>query len=394
MSVQPKRFPDRLGSAVLAAILGAALRDSRQNEGVTTGGLSEGPVTLLVTDVAGSTDLQSRLGDTAARDLMRGHDILVREAVATLGGQEIKATGDGFLVSFTSTRRALECALTIQQRLASDRSPIRVRMGLHAGEVIEEAGDVYGAAVSATARIAARAQSGQILVSDLVRQLAGAAGVVFRECGGVQLKGLEGVWVLHEVIWREAGETLVSASAEESTSSLVGRDSEVGALHQAVDAAVAGRGAVVLLAGEPGFGKTTLALDAASYADRRGARVLSGACWDGGGAPAYWPWIQVLRAYTSDVDDEVLAATAGPGAADVLRLLPELASRLPAAPAAPELEPEQARFRLFDAVASMLCRAASGRPLLIVLDDLHWVTSRRCSFWGSSPPSCRPTLSP
>jgi len=113
-------------------------------------------------------------------------------------------------------------------------------------------------------------------------------------------------------------------------------------------------------------------VEGAAHADRRGARVVWGSCWEGEGAPAFWPWIQALRAYASDVDDETLGSTVGPGAGDILRLLPELEARLPAAVPAPELEPEQARFRLFDAVASTLCRAASRRPLLIVLDDLHW----------------------
>jgi len=337
---------------------------------VTTGGQSEGPVAVLMTDIEGSTDLQSRLGDAAARDLVRRQEAVVRAALERFGGREIKTMGDGFLVSFASTRRALECACAIQRELAEQEEGPRVRMGLHAGEVLHEDDDIHGAAVSAAARIMAHARGGEVLASDLVRQLAGAAGLQFRERRPVRLKGLEGTWVLHEVVWGEGD--VPSARARTVDTSLLGRDAEVATLRGAVDGAAAGRGSVVLLAGEPGIGKTSLAVDCAAYADGLGSRVLWGACWEGEGAPAFWPWIQALRTYTGSVDDEELARHLGPGAGDVLRLLPELAPRLHDPPSPPELEPEQARFRLFDAVASLLCRTAGPRPLLIVLDDLHW----------------------
>ena len=337
---------------------------------MTIGGQSEGPVTVLMTDIEGSTDLQSRLGDAAARALVRRHEALVRDALQRFGGTEIKTMGDGFLVSFASTRRALECACAIQRELADAGDGPRVRMGVHAGEVLHEDHDIHGAAVSAAARIMAQARGGEILASDLVRQLAGAAGLQFRERRPVRLKGLDGTWVLHEVVWKQ-GDTPAAAPRTVDTS-LLGRDAEVATLRGAVDAATNGHGRVVLLAGEPGIGKTSLAVDCAAYADQRGARSLWGACWEGEGAPAFWPWIQALRVYAGDVDDEDLARHLGAGAGDILRLLPDLAPRLADSPAPPELEPEQARFRLFDAVATLLCRAAAQRPTLVVLDDLHW----------------------
>ncbi|TMK84912.1 MAG: adenylate/guanylate cyclase domain-containing protein [Actinobacteria bacterium] len=170
---------------------------------MTTGGQSEGPVAVLMTDIEGSTDLQSRLGDAAARDLVRRQEAVVRAALERFGGREIKTMGDGFLVSFASTRRALECACAIQRELAEQEEGPRVRMGLHAGEVLHEDDDIHGAAVSAAARIMAHARGGEVLASDLVRQLAGAAGLQFRERRPVRLKGLDGTWVLHEVVWAE-----------------------------------------------------------------------------------------------------------------------------------------------------------------------------------------------
>jgi predicted ATPase/class 3 adenylate cyclase len=343
------------------------------NGAVTTGGQSEGPVTVLMTDIEGSTDLQSRLGDAAARALVRDHEARIRDALHQFGGREIKTMGDGFLVSFASTRRALECACAIQRALTEDPDAPKVRMGLHAGEVLVEGDDIHGAAISAASRIMAQARGGEILTSDLVRQLAGAAGLQFKERRPVPLKGLDGTWVLHEIVWREShDDPPTTARTPANDSSLLGRDAETATLRSAVEAAAEGHGRVVLLAGEPGIGKTSLAVDCAVYADQIGARVLWGACWEGEGAPAFWPWIQALRTYAGQVDDNDLARHVGPGAGDILRLLPELAPRLPDVASPPELAPEQARFRLFDAVASLLCRAASQRPTLVVLDDLHW----------------------
>ena len=351
---------------------------------MSTGGPSEAPVAVLMTDIEGSTDLQSRLGDVAARELVRRHEVVVRAALERFGGREIKTIGDGFLVSFVSTRRALEAACAIQEELVRDGG-VRVRMGLHAGEVVHEQDDIHGAAVSAAARIMAEAQGGEILVSDLVRQLAGAAGLRFRERRAVPLKGLEGTWLLHEVVWRSSddhGDAPASSSSPSVNDALLGRAAEIAVLRSAVDNALAGRGRVVVLAGEPGIGKTSLAVDAAADADRRGGRVLWGACWEGEGAPAFWPWIQVLRGYAAQVDDEQLERDVGAGAADLLRLVPELASRLRDPPAAPDLDPDQARFRLFDAVASLLCRAASRRPLLVVVDDLQWADESSLRLLG------------
>ncbi|MBV8986147.1 MAG: AAA family ATPase, partial [Acidimicrobiia bacterium] len=326
-----------------------------------------------MTDIEGSTDLQSSLGDAAARELVRSHEALVRNALDRFGGREIKTIGDGFLISFASTRRALECACAIQRDLADHPDGPKVRMGLHAGEVIHEDNDIHGAAVSAAARIMGQAAGGQILASDLVRQLAGAAGIEFQPRAPVQLKGLDGMWVLHEVVWRSPDDEEHPASQSPADTSLLGRDAEVTNLRRTVDEALGGHGRVVLLAGEPGIGKTSLAVDCTAYADRRGARVLWGACWEGEGAPAFWPWIQALRAYANGVDDDELVRHVGPGAGDLSRLLPELATRIPGASSPPQdLDPEQARFRLFDAVASLLCRASAERPTVIVLDDLHW----------------------
>jgi DNA-binding CsgD family transcriptional regulator/tetratricopeptide (TPR) repeat protein len=154
--------------------------------------------------------------------------------------------------------------------------------------------------------------------------------------------------------------------------SFVGRERELDALAQQLAGALVGGGGLVLLAGEPGIGKTRLAEHVAARARALGARVLWGRCYEGEGAPAYWPWVQALRAYARERDSETLAAELGAGAADIAQVVPELQAQCGPLPVLSTLEPDQARFRLFDAVAGFLSRAARSQPLVLVLDDLHW----------------------
>ena len=151
----------------------------------------------------------------------------------------------------------------------------------------------------------------------------------------------------------------------------VGREREVDRLRAAVDSALAGRGSLQMLVGEPGIGKTRAAEELATYARVSGARVYWGRCREDEGAPAYWPWVQAIRSYARDADPVALAWQLGGGAAEVAQLIPEIAEKLDVEPAVGS-DSEEARFRLFDSVTSLLLAAARDRPLVIVLDDLHW----------------------
>lgn len=157
-----------------------------------------------------------------------------------------------------------------------------------------------------------------------------------------------------------------------ATGVFVGREQELGRLRAAFDAARTGQAGVVLLAGEPGIGKTTLAEETATYAQLLDAQALWGRCYEWAGAPAYWPWVQIIRAYTQACEPQRLRAELGGGAADIAQLVPELRDRLPDLPALARMGGEQARFRLFDGIATLLRNATAHQPLLLVLDDLHW----------------------
>ncbi|RIK37526.1 MAG: hypothetical protein DCC58_17865 [Chloroflexi bacterium] len=152
----------------------------------------------------------------------------------------------------------------------------------------------------------------------------------------------------------------------------VGREAEATALRAALDDALAGNSQTALLVGEPGIGKTRLAEELGTYAALRGAQVLWGRCYEWEGTPAYWPWVQIIRAYVHERDPQGLRSELGAGAGDVAEIVSEIRERLPGLPASPATQPDQARFRLFDSIATFLSNASRHQPLMLVLDDLHW----------------------
>jgi class 3 adenylate cyclase/pimeloyl-ACP methyl ester carboxylesterase len=164
-------------------------------------------LTLLFTDIEGSTVLTQRLGDSRAQEILRAHNSIIRDAIKLHAGTELKTMGDGFMASFSSATRALECAIAIQRAFAahneSAQEPIRVRIGLNAGEPIAEEEDLFGTAVIVAARIAAKAEGGEILASDVVRQLVAGKGFLFSDHGDVDLRGFEDPVRLYEVRWRD-----------------------------------------------------------------------------------------------------------------------------------------------------------------------------------------------
>jgi class 3 adenylate cyclase len=168
--------------------------------------------TILFTDVEGSTALTQRLGDAKARVLLREHERMVREALKAHGGSEVKTMGDGFMASFSSSTKALECAIAMQRAFEehneSAEEPIKVRIGLNAGEPIAEddpdgRSDLFGTAVNEAARITATAKGGEILVSNVVRELAKGKDFLFSDVGERQLKGFDEPVRLYEVRWQE-----------------------------------------------------------------------------------------------------------------------------------------------------------------------------------------------
>jgi ATP/maltotriose-dependent transcriptional regulator MalT len=143
-------------------------------------------------------------------------------------------------------------------------------------------------------------------------------------------------------------------------------------LRAALKESIAGHGRMAMLVGEPGIGKTRTAEELASHAETQGAQVLWGRCYEEDGAPSYWPWVQAIRSYVEPRNADQLQVDLGPNAADIAEIVPEIRPKLTALETPPDLPPEQARFRLFDSVTSFLKSLARSKPLMLVLDDLHW----------------------
>jgi class 3 adenylate cyclase/pimeloyl-ACP methyl ester carboxylesterase len=167
-----------------------------------------GVCTVLFTDIVGHTEMMRRLGDERGREVLREHERITREALKAHGGAEVKTMGDGFMAAFASAVGALGCAVAIQRALAQQNEtasePIRVRIGLNAGEPIAEDQDLFGAAVIRAARIAALAQAGEILVANVVRELAEGKGFLFGDRGEIVLRGFDDPVRLFEVRWAQA----------------------------------------------------------------------------------------------------------------------------------------------------------------------------------------------
>lgn len=162
--------------------------------------------TILFTDLQNHEDLLSRLGDERGRGLLREHERLTREALRMFGGREVKSMGDGFMASFGSAQRALECAVHMQRSFLAwnDAHPdqLEVRIGINAGEPISENDDLFGESVIAAARITALAAGGDILVANVVRELAAGKGFAFVARSEQVLRGFEETVRLYELKWR------------------------------------------------------------------------------------------------------------------------------------------------------------------------------------------------
>ena len=165
---------------------------------------------MFFSDLVGHTDMMSSLGDQLGREVLREHEQITREVLHEHGGIEIKALGDGFMASFSRISSALDCAVALQRRIedrntspeSADAPPLALRIGLNAGEPIEENGDLFGTMVILASRIAGAAGGGEILVSNAVRELSAGKGFIFRDRGTFDAKGFDEPVPIWDVDWR------------------------------------------------------------------------------------------------------------------------------------------------------------------------------------------------
>jgi class 3 adenylate cyclase len=210
----------RVGRTTLA--FNDASAEPRTATTITDALSATGTVTLLFTDLVGSTALMDRLGDDAGDRVRRQHFAVLRQAASEHGGQEVKSLGDGLMVAFQSAVGGVECAIRMQQRIAAHDSEagaeeMGLRIGLNAGEVISDKGDYFGRPVVVAKRLCDRAGPGQTLLSEVVRTLVGGRGEYrFVALGALQLKGFIDPITAFELHWPGHGSTAPSRTSEVS----------------------------------------------------------------------------------------------------------------------------------------------------------------------------------
>ncbi|MDQ1508024.1 MAG: hypothetical protein QOD57_5751 [Actinomycetota bacterium] len=263
-------------------------------------GAGRSTATVLFTDLVGSTELRSQLGEDAAEQLRHQHDELVGGAVESSRGNVVKNLGDGVMATFAGASDAVEAAVGIQQAIGrhnrSSAAVLEVRIGISAGDVAFEGDDCFGTPVIEAARLCGAARGGQILASDIVRWLAGSGGGTFTPIGSLELKGLPAPVPAVEVHWEPITVSSVPLPGflTDIGRIFVGRDGELERLSQLWNEAAGGELRVALLAGEPGVGKTRLAAELAGRVHDEGATVLAGRCDEDLGVP-YQPFVEALR---------------------------------------------------------------------------------------------------
>jgi len=341
-------------------------------------------IAVLFTDLVGSTELASALTPEAAGELRRAHFSALRQAVAASGGSEVKTLGDGLMVVFPVASAALSCAVAMQQAVERDNAraprPLGLRVGISIGEVSREEDDFFGDPVIEAARLCASAVGGQILVADLVRAMAGRrSSHTFTPRGALELKGLPEPVETLEVAWepsRQGGEAAAPMPAPPRLGpgafSVIGRATETALLADAFKRVAAGGGReIVLVSGEAGIGKTTLATQVARAAFEAGATVLLGRCDEDLGAP-YGPFVEALSHYVAHAPEEALRAHVQSRGAELARIVPALRQRLGDLPAPQSADPDTERYLLYNSVVGLLDQVSDDTPLVLVLDDLQW----------------------
>jgi len=337
----------------------ASVHQGADNRGM--GELPAGTITMLFSDIEGSTALLRRLGDRYA-DALSAQRSLLRAAFADCGGQEMGTEGDSFFVVFGSAIDAVRCCAAAQRALCSHDwpggIPVRVRMGLHSGEPVRHEDGYVGLDVHRAARIAAVAHGGQVVLSEATRQLAGSrlpAGASLRDLGLHRLKDIEAPEHIYQLVAAGLPErfpplksTLAEAAARPAAGAapIVGRVAERKALLATYARVVAGCPQVLLITGAAGIGKTRLVEELCAQAEAAagGARVLLGESAPlAGAALAYGPFVAALR-------DQAGWLLADDGTPDMLA----------------------ARHRLFVRVLELLTGLATRSPVVLALEDLHW----------------------
>jgi class 3 adenylate cyclase/tetratricopeptide (TPR) repeat protein len=330
-------------------------------------------VTVLFSDVVGSTAFRTRVGDGPADDCLLELERASRQIVSDHNGVVVKGLGDGVMATFSSAVAALDAAVALQgaAHFLYGMGGVQLRLGVSSGDMVREGADWHGMAATEASRLCAEAAAGSVLVSATTALLArGRAQYELLSLGGRRLRGFDTPIEVFEVTPPQ-DDDVPAALAGVIPARMVGRSLEIASGSQMLEALAAGRPWSLLLVGEPGVGKSSLAGAIGQAAAALGFVVLYGHCDEGVRAP-YQPVIEAFGSWLAACPDVAMARILGEGAAELTRLWPDLARRAPGLAVLPDAEPETQRWRLFDAVAALASVIAADRGLVVVIDDLHW----------------------
>lgn len=339
-------------------------------------------VTLLFTDMVGSTELLEEVGEPAWESTLKTHLALLAATVAENGGRVVKSLGDGLMVEFVNPVAAVRCALRMQTESAGQQAAgaaASLRIGLHAGEAHRQGDDVVGAAVVVAKRLCDRASGGQILASHTLVQLVGDdTGAAFRPLGRLRLKGLRTPVAVVEVS-PAAGDTdravpspraparRDAGRAAGDPAELVGRDREVALLEAEFERSARGECRCVLITGEAGIGKTRLAAELiARHPDD--VIAISGRGYPLGVTASFGIWAEALERYLRGLDPVVVAQLCGGFLDDLATLLRSVAAAQRSVP-----HQEAPRVRLLEGLAVLVGNLVDHQPVVAFLDDVHLV---------------------
>ncbi|MEO6318262.1 MAG: AAA family ATPase [Acidimicrobiales bacterium] len=332
--------------------------------------------TVLFTDIVESTAHRSTMGEVEADRVFRAHEQQLRGIVSDHAGRVLKTAGDGIMAVFDAASDGVAAAVALQQGVHTETPDLHIRVGLAAGDVSWEADDCFGLPVVTAARLESAAGADEILVSAVVRLMAGdRAGVIYRAVPAMELKGLSGSVDAFTVTWEPIQATFSGWAFPFTLSSptgrpFVGRDDEVETLRRCWSDVRGGEPRIVLIGGDAGAGKTRLATRLAQDGHAAGGIVLSGAC-DSDLSLPYQPWVMALHQLLVQMSEADLDAMR-PDLCHLSVLVPQI-DQLVAGLVRPEpADPEAERHRVFSAIRAVLASAAAQAPVILVLDDLHW----------------------
>jgi class 3 adenylate cyclase/tetratricopeptide (TPR) repeat protein len=342
-------------------------------------------ITVLFTDLVGSTALATSLAPEAADEVRNKHFSALRQAIASSGGTEVKNLGDGLMVVFPAASSALGCAVAMQQVVHRDNvraeRPLGLRVGLSSGEATKDGDDYFGDPVIEAARLCAKAGAGQILATDVVKVSAGRrSSHGLTSLGELELKGLPDPVETLEVAWAPLGKDVLSPGRVPLPVRLghvpgvgvIGRQDELATLEAAAKRVASGDGRKLLfVAGEPGQGKTTLVAEFARRVHEAQMTVLLGRCDEEVGAP-YRPFHEALSHLVAHLDETLLRSHVAAYGGELDRMVPALRQRLGEVPAPPSTDADSERYLLYGAVTGLMEVASTDTPVVLVLDDLHW----------------------